>query len=102
MKTAHLGDGDAYAPFRFHLGDEVAWRMNDGRPDPEDHGVVVGGTCEYQEGGGAYSDVYEVQRSDGTRFNATWVQLIKREPAFGSNIRQAARIIREWGSERQK
>lgn len=97
MRTARLGDGDPYAPFRFHLGDEVAWRRDDGTPDPEMHGVIVGGTCEYQEGGGAYSDVYEVKRSDGTLFRATSLQLMKREPAFGSNIREAVRIIREWG-----
>jgi len=98
MTTAKLGDGNAYAPFRFHLGDEVASRKGDGTPDPEMHGVIVGGSCEYQEGGGSYSDVYEVKRSDGTFFQAGSLELMKREPPFGSNIREAARVIREWVS----
>ena len=75
MITARLGEGDPYAPFRFHLGDEVAFRRNDGTPDPEMRGVIVEGTCEYQEGGGAYNDVYEVKRSDGTIFKARSVVL---------------------------
>jgi hypothetical protein len=35
MKTAELGDGNPYAPFRFKLSDKVAWVKEDGRPDPE-------------------------------------------------------------------
>ena len=95
MKIAHLGDGDAYAPFRFRIGDEVALRRHDGTPDPEMHGTVVGGTCEYQEGGGAYSDLYEIKRRDGTAFTARALDLVKREPLF-ANVRDAARIIKDW------
>jgi hypothetical protein len=96
LKVARLRDGNPYAPFRFHLGDEVALRRDDDTPDPEMPGVIVGGTVEYQEGGGAYGDEYEVQRKDGTIFRARSLDLIKREPPFGSNIRDAARIVREW------
>ena len=81
MPTAQLGDGDAYAPFRFQLGDEVAWTRADGTPDPDPdkQGVIAAGTCDYQEGGGSYNDVYEVKRRDGRFFRARSIDLVKRE-----------------------
>jgi hypothetical protein len=96
VKRARLGDGDAYAPFRFHIGDDVALRRENGTPDPDTAGTIVGGTCEYHQGGGSYRDVYEVERRDGAIFCAPSIDLVKRDPAFGSNLREAARILREW------
>jgi hypothetical protein len=80
MKTSRLSDHDAYAPFRFKIGDQVAIRRPDGTPDPdsEKQGVIVDGTCEYQEGGGSYSDIYEIQRADGLFFRAKSVEIVKR------------------------
>ena len=95
MKTARLGDGDAHAPFMFHIGDEVAMKRDDGALDPEMHGVVAGGTCKYQEGGGSYTEEYEIKRSDGSFFSAGPLDLVKREPLF-ANVRDAVRIVREW------
>jgi hypothetical protein len=84
--VARLSEGDPYAPFRYHLGDEVAEILDDGTPDPEKHGVIVNGTCEYQLGGGSYRDTYEVKRADGTIFSARSTKLTRREPPF-TNVR---------------
>ncbi len=93
--VAQLGDGDPYAPFRYHLGDEVAMVRDDGTPDPGMHGVIVSGTCEYQLGGGSYRDIYEVKRADGTIFRARSFELVRREPPF-TNVREATQILRDW------
>jgi hypothetical protein len=77
--VAHLSEGHPDAPFRYHLGDEVAVIRDDGTPDLEMHGVIVDGTCEYQPGGGSYRDTYEVKRADGTTFRARSVELTRRE-----------------------
>lgn len=93
--VAHLSDGDPDAPFRYHLGDEVAVVRDDGTPDHEMYGVIVDGTCEYQVGGGSYRDSYEVKRADGTTFHARSLELTKREQPF-ANVREASRIVRDW------
>jgi len=93
--VARLTESDPYAPFRFHLSDEVAVLREDGTPDGEMSGVIVGGTCEYQMGGGSYRDSYEVKRADGTIFHARSAELVRREPPF-ANLREATRIVRDW------
>jgi len=50
------------------------------------HGVVVGGTCEYTEGGGAYADVYDVRRHDGSVFRARSLELVKTNPKFSELV----------------
>jgi len=80
MRTARLGDGDSYAPFRFDLGDEVIW-SREVQPYPEMCGVVVDGFCEYQDGGGAYTDVYWVRRNNGTFFRARSLDLMRAKEA---------------------
>ncbi len=99
VRIASLGDRDLNAPFRLHIGDEVARRRTDGTLDADMHGVVVGGTVEYHEDGSLCRDSYEVRRRDGSTFQARSFDLIKREPLF-VNIREAARIIREWVGQR--
>lgn len=96
--VAHLSDGDPYAPFFYRIGDEVAVIRVPGIPDPESHGVIIDGTCEYQLGSGSgwYKEpTYKVKRADGTTFHAREMELAKREPAF-ANVREATRIIRDW------
>jgi len=93
--VARLTESDPYAPFRLHLGDEVAVLREDGTPDGEMSGVIVGGTCEYQMGRGSYRDSYEVKRADGTTFHARSAELVRREPPF-ANLREATRIVRDW------
>ena len=93
--VVHLSEGDPDAPFRYHLGDEVAVVRDDGTPDLEMHGVIVDGTSEYQLGGGSYRDTYEVKRADGTTFRARSMELVRREPPF-TNVREATRIVRDW------
>ena len=96
--VARLSESDPYAPFFYHRGDEVAITRDDGTPDPERHGVIVNGTCEYQAGvgGGSYRQpTYEVRRADGTMFCARELELTRREPPF-TNVREATQIIRDW------
>jgi hypothetical protein len=66
-------------PSRFGLrkGDRVAWRRNDGSPDLENSGVIVDGIWRGQVGGGWYEVSYEIERSDGLRFRAKPLELVK-------------------------
>lgn len=95
--VAHLSETDPYAPFFYRIGDEVAVVREHGIPDPDSHGVIMEGTCEYQLGsGGSYRQpIYDVRRADGTTFRVHEMELAKREPDF-ANVREATRIIREW------
>ncbi len=93
--VSHLSDGDPYAPFRYHVGDEVVLVRHDGTLDIEMSGAIVDGTCEYQLGGGSYRDMYEVKRADGTSFRARSMEITKREQPF-ENVREATRIVRDW------
>jgi hypothetical protein len=66
-------------PSRFGLrkGDRAAWRRNDGSPDLENSGVIVDGIWRGQVGGGWYEVSYEIERSDGLRFRAKPLELVK-------------------------
>jgi hypothetical protein len=66
--------------FRFKLVDRVAFRTGTGEPSRDDRGVIVEGVIEYEEGGGAYDDRYEVKRDGGGFFGARYFDLIKLEP----------------------
>lgn len=101
--VSRLSAGDAYAPFRYRVGDEVVRVREGGLPDPEMHGVIVDGTVEYQHGNGSYrAPVYEV-RLGGTDaiFQAQELELARRELPF-ENVREAARIIRNWLRQEKK
>lgn len=56
---------DPTIPFRFRLGDSVVSTL-----DPTSSGVIVWGRCRYTLGGGAYENLYEVERPDGLYFLA--------------------------------
>lgn len=62
--------------FRLRKGDRVAWRRNDGSPDPENNGVIVDGIWRGQVGGGWYEVIYEIERPDGLRFRAKPLELV--------------------------
>lgn len=50
------------APFRFRIGDRVAWKKGDEAPDLDSVGVVVDGVWEYWVEGGTGRVWYRVQR----------------------------------------
>lgn len=80
MRIGKLGV-DPAAPFGLRLGDKVAWRRDDGTPDPEIQGTIIDGSCKYTVGGGSYhSPVYAVARDDGMAFLATEIQLVPLVP----------------------
>ena len=96
--VAHLSDMDPHAPFYYRIGDEMVRLRDDGTSDPESRGRIVEGTCEYslRSPETSYKEpTYRVERADGAVFDASEMELAKREPSF-VNLREATRVIRDW------
>ena len=76
MRVARLGD-DPEAPFRFRVGDKVAWKRRDGMADEEVQGTIVDGTCIYTaDGGSRQPPIYVVACRDGEKFTAAEMTLM--------------------------
>ena len=76
IRIGRLGQ-DADAPFRFRLGDRVAWKRYDDITDSEAHGIIVDGTCLYAaETGARQLPFYVVARRNGEKFTAAEMTLV--------------------------
>ena len=71
--------GDQHAPFTFKRGDRVGTKNWDGKPDSENSGVIIGGTCEYDPADPNFyrEETYSVRRKDGRFFRIQGKLLVK-------------------------
>jgi hypothetical protein len=68
---------DPEAPFRFRLGDRVAWKRHDGTPDREVQGTIADGTCIYAMDDSTYQPpIYVVKCDNGQEFSAAEMTLM--------------------------
>jgi hypothetical protein len=76
VRVGRLGH-DAEAPFRFRLGDRVAWKRYDDGTDCDAHGIIVDGTCLYMpESGTRQPPIYVVACKNGEKFTAAEMTLV--------------------------
>lgn len=86
-RIARLGD-DPEAPFRFRLGDRVAWKRDDGTADAEARGIIADGTCIYSVDGGPYQPpIYVVRWNNGQVFSAAEMTLMLVRPLVSEGPR---------------
>jgi len=65
------------APFRFRLGDRVAWKHHDGTAGDDVRGTITDGTCLYTVNGGTrLPPVYVVTCDDGQKITAAEMSLM--------------------------
>ena len=75
IRVARLGD-DPPAPFRFRVGDRVAWKHYDGTAHEDVRGTITDGTCIYARNGGSrLPPIYVVTCDDGRKVTAAEMTL---------------------------
>jgi len=80
LQIARLHD-KTDAPFRFRLGDRVAWKYRDGTASREVQGTITDGTCIYDVNGGArLPPIYVVTWDDGEKVTAAEMSLTLVRP----------------------